>query len=323
MFTGLPSVKISRSGTIELEETIACDGPTSKKHLFVSHAHSDHLGGVRKQVKSDGLVLATKETCDLASHLLGVDRKRGFVEIEYQKPFQIDESNITFFRANHILGAAQILLESPQGSVVYTGDFKQPGTPVIGADVLVIESTYGAPIYRRTPGEAEVALVETVVKLLKTGPVTVYAYAAKVQEAMSLLDGFVNTEFFLDDACYSVAKIYARHGYKLPRFHSLSNCSPEKSSQAVFFKSMRGSANHSSGSKVVLTGWAPTTVSPIEGGYMIRFSDHADFDQLIDYIRECSPKLVVTDSSRSGYAAILASYVNKKLGLKAKCMPVG
>ncbi|MEM3857712.1 MAG: MBL fold metallo-hydrolase, partial [Thermoprotei archaeon] len=215
-------VNISTSGAIEIGGVVSCDGPSNLGTLFVSHAHTDHLGGVRSQVKAGRTVYATAPTLDLATHVLRLKKTENLVQLDYGKPVELSDTTITAMPANHILGAAQLLVEHRQGTVVYTGDFKQPNTPILSCDTLVIESTYGAPIYRRTDGEAEVALVDIVEKSLRKGPVTVHAYAAKVQEAMNVLAGFVDADFILDDACFGVAEIYRKHGAKLPRYRSES-----------------------------------------------------------------------------------------------------
>ena len=48
------------------------------------------------------------------------------------------------------MGAAQVLVEDAGGiRIVWTGDFRLDGTPVVDCDVLVVEATYGSPSCRR------------------------------------------------------------------------------------------------------------------------------------------------------------------------------
>ncbi|MEM0321786.1 MAG: hypothetical protein QW613_05240, partial [Thermoprotei archaeon] len=189
----------------------------------------------------------------------------------------------------------------------------------LSADVLVIEATYGSPIYRREVGDAEVALVETVEKHLKEGPICVYGYTSKVQEALGILMGFVDAEFLLDSTCDKVAKIYLKHGYKLPKYNVLDN--QEVDMKSVVFKPLSKAKERFRGTKILLTGWAPNLITSISGGYMIRLSDHADYTQLMSYVEEAKPKVVYTDGWRSSYAKVLAKEIENRLGVKAHPLP--
>ncbi len=59
--------------------------------------------------------------------------------------------------AGHIFGSAQLFLETDQGSLLYTGDFKlRPGRSAEQAEwrqaeTLIMETTYGLPRYRLPP----------------------------------------------------------------------------------------------------------------------------------------------------------------------------
>lgn len=317
------NVEITGKGTILMGSKFAADGPSDREVLFVSHAHWDHLAGLKRRVLESQTVVSSAATLDLASELLGF-RPRNAFALEHNKSFRAGDEHLTIYPANHILGSAQALVETKQGSVGYTGDFKQPDTPVLQPDTLVIEATYGAPMYQRQLGEAEVAFVEIVEKCLKNGPLTVYAYAAKAQEAMSLLNGFVDANFLLDEECHKMAQVYSKHGYKLPRFHQLSAAKELDitfGSNTVIFKTLGKSNEKCIGTKIVLSGWSPSVINTIRGGYMIRLSDHADFTQLLQYVEESRPKIVYTDGSRSSYAQVLAKAIEKRLGITARAAP--
>jgi putative mRNA 3-end processing factor len=301
----------------------AADGPSDREVLFVSHAHWDHLAGLKRRSSEKQIIVSSAATLDLASELLGF-MPRNALALEPNRRFQVGDECLTIYPANHILGSAQALVETKQGSVGYTGDFKQPDTPVMQPDALVIEATYGAPMYQRQLGEAEVAFVEIVEKCLKNGPLTVYAYAAKVQEAMSLLNGFVDADFLLDKECHKMAQVYSRHGYRLPQFHQLGaakDSDRSSGSNKVIFKTLGKSNEKCSGTKIILSGWSSSVVNTIRGGYMIRLSDHADFTQLLQYVEESRPRIVYTDGSRSSYAQVLAKAIEKRLGITARAAP--
>ena len=51
--------------------------------------------------------------------------------------------------------------------------------------------------------------------------------------------------------------------------------------------------------------------------YNIGISDHADFNETLEYVRETEAKIVLTDSTRGNEAHKLASSITKRLGIKA------
>jgi metallo-beta-lactamase family protein len=77
------------------------------------------------------------------------------VSIPYNRPFEIlPGTRVTFTDAGHILGSASVVLECMEGSttrrLVFSGDVGRTGLPIIrdpqppeGADVVIMESTYG------------------------------------------------------------------------------------------------------------------------------------------------------------------------------------
>ena len=105
-----------------------------------------------------------------------------------------------FRDAGHIIGAAIIELWVQNGNksrkIVFSGDIGQPTrplvrdpTPIIEADVLVVESTYGNRLHKSmddTMAELEHAITDTLVR--KKGNVIIPAFAVgRTQEMLYLL----------------------------------------------------------------------------------------------------------------------------------------
>jgi len=55
--------------------------------------------------------------------------------------------------------------------------------------------------------------------------------------------------------------------------------------------------------------------------YVVGLSDHCDFNQLMEYVKQSDPKLVITDAYRCADAEVLAKEIKKRLNIKAKAMP--
>ena len=73
--------KVAKNGAVLLGDSVACDAFDDKAPLrIVTHAHADHLGGLRKSLKCCEKVLMTKRTRDLAETLDQSLKLRGHPE---------------------------------------------------------------------------------------------------------------------------------------------------------------------------------------------------------------------------------------------------
>ena len=84
--------------------------------------------------------------------------------VPYHRPFDpVPEVRVSFVDAGHILGSASVVLDCTEGSttrrLVFSGDIGRSGLPIIrdpeppaGADVVVMESTYGNRTHESTEG---------------------------------------------------------------------------------------------------------------------------------------------------------------------------
>jgi predicted metal-dependent RNase len=54
---------------------------------------------------------------------------------------------------------------------------------------------------------------------------------------------------------------------------------------------------------------------------LVALSDHSDFNGLIEYVRRCKPKRVVTDNYRVSHGVTLAREISRRLGIPAVAMP--
>jgi putative mRNA 3-end processing factor len=76
--------------------------------------------------------------------------------------------------------------------------------------------------------------------------------------------------------------------------------------------------------RISVSGWEFSfprrQVAPNE--HVVALSDHADFRELLEYVRESKPKLVITDNYRVGGAKALAHEIEKRLAIPAKALPV-
>ena len=325
---------ITVRGAVLLGKYVACDAFNESMPLrVVTHAHADHMTGLRRSLRTCEKVLMTKATKDLIDVLKGpLFLMGGFVEtLDYGKTIQFEEERITFFRADHILGAAQVLVEDAEGArIIYTGDFRIDGTPVLDADVLVMEATYGSPSCKRSFGrDVRNLLVSLVEEGLKHGTVYVFGYHGKLQEVMQILhEAGVKAPFVVPERVFHVSKVCERHGMRLGRLmlseeREAKELLEGNSPCIAFYHMMSRRKVGSGGFRVYVSGWEFD--SPCreiaDKEYVVALSDHSDFDGLMEYVRRSKPKLVIADNFRVGHAETLAREIRKRFGISAVVLP--
>ncbi|MDH5374659.1 MAG: MBL fold metallo-hydrolase [Candidatus Bathyarchaeota archaeon] len=321
-------------GAALLGKYVACDAFNKSMPLrVVTHAHADHMMGLRQSLRTCEKVLMTNATKDLIDVMRGpLFLMGGFVEtLDYGRTLQHEEERITFFRADHILGAAQVLVEDAEGTkIVFTGDFRIDETPVLDADVLVMEATYGSPACKRSFGKnVRSLLVSLVEEGLKQGTVYVFGYHGKLQEVMQILHrARVSAPFVVPERVFHVSKVCERHGMRLGRFilsvEKEAKELLEGNAPCIAFYHMGSRRKVGLGSfRVYVSGWefgSPCRMVA-DKEYVVALSDHSDFDGLIEYVRRSKPTLVITDNFRFGHAGTLANEIRKRFGISTLALP--
>jgi len=324
---------VTQRGAVLLGDSVACDAFDENRPLrVVTHAHADHLGGLRRSLKTCEKVLMTKPTRDLIKVIEGPDALSGGAvrTLEYGKPIQYGDERVTLVYADHIIGAAQVMVEDSSGSrIAYTGDFRLEGTPVLECDTLVVEATYGTPSCRRSFNvDVRELLVSMVEKHLRHGTVYVFGYHGKLQEVMQILhNADVNVPFIMPERVFNLSKVCERHGMHLG---CLTVSTKDEAREmlrenlpcvAFYHMNARGTVGLDA-YRLCVSGWEFRSACRQIGHreHLVALSDHSDFDGLIEYVKRSRPKRVITDNYRS-HGESLAREINKRLGIQAVAMP--
>ncbi len=228
-------------------------------YILVTHAHTDHTGALPLVVEQypHVPVLATRPT-QVLTRILQKDAQRImqsrkdqegelpifdevasqrlmdlFQTVEFRQPIRLgDGLQVTYHPAGHIAGAATLVLEGEEGTLVMSGDVSLNDqravvsaiVPNIKANALVLESTYGGKLHANRVAE-ERRLIETLKEVIgRGGKVLIPAFAlGRAQEVIQIILAYrdqVDAPVYVDGMVRAVCHGYAGFADLLPQ-HSV------------------------------------------------------------------------------------------------------
>ncbi|SMO54259.1 ribonuclease J1 [Melghirimyces algeriensis] len=110
--------------------------------ILLTHGHEDHIGGLPYILRELNVpIYGTKLTMGLVEHKLReahmLNQTKRIV-INSRSEIKLGSMKASFFKVNHsIPDAVGVCLDTPEGRVVHTGDFKFDMTPVNGQDAEI------------------------------------------------------------------------------------------------------------------------------------------------------------------------------------------
>ncbi|MDO8056134.1 MAG: MBL fold metallo-hydrolase [Candidatus Hermodarchaeota archaeon] len=289
----------------------------------ISHAHSDHTAGFQSALRK----IVTPATLDIyrtirkKPHNVQPIVPGASISLE-------DTGSLSIQLAGHMLGAAQFILERNGKRLVFTGDFNlsssltTEGATPIPCDVLLMEATYGRPDAVFPPREQVYSeIAEWVSQKLKTKQIPLFqVYAAgKAQEVIRILNTFLTIPVVVDSTIAKIAQVYQNHGIPLGY---LADNTPEGQEvlthgECAYLTSKRNQQPRTlrgrKFARAVTTGWAKLfPMKNVDKSFVL--SAHADFQQLVDYVKIAKPRSVfVTTGNRVTFGAVLEKLNIKQL----------
>ncbi len=328
----IKDLKINSHGGILIDPTIVIDGHEDVRFRVVTHAHSDHLVMLKTSLNKGLELIGTPLTLEWIEVLGYSLNPLSIKPLNYGERLRLGDGVLWLEKAEHIPGTAQVVYERSDGlRIVYTSDFKKPGksTKIISGDILITDAVYGSPSYKRPFDDwIDVILTDLVKELLVEGPVHIYGYHGKIQEVMALLrrEG-LDTPYILTHKEYLLAKAAEKAGLRLGSFfHERSEEAEEiiRGRWYIHFHHMNArKKSNGCGSHVVLSGWEFSKPFKRLGQrrWLVAFSDHADFNGLVDYVVRARPRKVLVNNSRSTYGELFVEYLRRKHGIDAYLLP--
>lgn len=203
--------------------------------IVITHGHEDHIGGIPYIIKQLNMpIYATRLTLGLIQLKLkehGLLNTTILHEIDANTKLILGDIPLTFFRTNHsIPDCLGIVFDTPEGTVVHTGDFKFDLTPVNeqyadihkmaaigqkGVLALLSEST-NAERPGFTPSERLVGdhIEEAFIKA--TGKIFLSTFASNVNRLQQVIDAAEKTNrkiALLGRSMVNVVDIALKLGY--------------------------------------------------------------------------------------------------------------
>ena len=268
-----------------------------RARAFVSHGHGDHIA------RHDHII-TTPATARIIEHRLG---KREFTLLDYGEWHDLGAGvEICLHPAGHILGSAQLEVRSAGSNMVYSGDFRlkpsetAEACTVVPCETLVMECTYGRPHYVFPPREEVLpVLVQALRDSLTAGetPVVLAYTLGRSQELLKLLEPY-ELDIVLAPPIYAMVRVYESLGIKFGKYDLAR---PERTDGKVLFVPPHGQKSRivkraTNPVRYAVTGWALDGQKgpPYPTDKSFAISDHADFDELKQYVREAKPRQVYT-----------------------------
>ena len=263
---------------------------------LVTHGHADHARG------GHGQVWATPETLAIMGLRYGTANDN---PVPYGESFELGGVKISYYSAGHVLGSAQILMEYNGERVVATGDYKRRADPtcapfeVIPCDIFITEATFGLPVFKHPPTADEVAKLIEAKDANPDRCVLVGAYAlGKAQRVIGeLRDAGYDEPIYLHGALERMCDLYRELGVELGETRSATGASKDEMKNRIVLAPP--SALNDRWSRRL-----PDPITAMASGWMrvrqrarqrnvelpIIMSDHADWDELTQTIRDVNPR---------------------------------
>jgi len=321
------TVRRSRGIVVEYgDETLVFDptGNSPHENVFITHAHADHSIAFRFPNQRK---YSTKETRTLIESTGRVVAGE-WTPIAPNGRVKIGDFEVRAHNAGHILGSIQYEVITSEGSLLYTGDLNYVDTYTMRAaeavpcDLLVLETTFGSPIFR-FPSREEIAvdIVRWAVKeVLERERIPAFQTDSigNAQELIAIFNRMTRLPVVTTPAVTRANKAYERHGYHLDYIDAETEEGEELlSSGDCVLIAPKGSDLSRYGDLDIAfaSGWALL----LRRGERVPFplSDHADFRQLLRFVRRCAPKRVLTFHG-GRFSREFAEFVRRRLGIDAK-----
>ncbi len=270
----------------------------------ISHGHSDHARG------GHGAVLSHPHTLAIMAARYGRNFAKSTQALEYGEVIDINGVSVWLTPAGHILGSAQITVEYKGLRMTFTGDYKRRFDPtcarfepVDGTHIFISEATFGLPVFRHPPTEHEMGkLLRNIADFPdRTHCVGAYSLGKAQRMIRHLRLAGHDAPIYIHGALEKLCAVYEDAGVPMGELRPATMDDTSKAAREAF----RGQVVIAPPGSFEGT-WAQRFPDPLIGfasGWMsvrqrakasgvelpLIISDHADWDELTDTVRDVNP----------------------------------
>ncbi|NRA25835.1 MAG: ligase-associated DNA damage response exonuclease [Opitutales bacterium] len=286
-------VELSRAGLYCPKGGFHIDPWKGVDRALITHGHADHtrVGSSHYTCADIGLPILE----------LRLGKKAPIEGWPYGERRRLGDVWVSFHPAGHVLGSAQIRIESGENVTVITGDYKRHWDPschpfeVVPCDTFITESTFGLPIYQWPDPSAEFEKINTWWRRNSEQGRTSVIYAYSLGKAQRILAGIdpkigpIGVHRAVDE----FLPIYRNAGFPIPETVRIGSENPQiikgsglfvlpPSAEAKWMSKLGPS------SEAAASGWMRVRGmrrwQSYDQGFVI--SDHADWPTLHQTIQE-------------------------------------
>jgi putative mRNA 3-end processing factor len=278
---------------------------------IISHAHGDHA------VRANENVYCTAATAAIMQHRYQKQAAKNFYIHPWNETFDLNGVKISFIPAGHILGSAQILMEYDGVRYLYTGDYKlqydltcEP-IEFVKADVLITETTFADPSIQHPDAIEEIKKFSEMNHNILLG-----AYSlGKAQRLTRLIsDHCPQRTTYVHHSIFSINKVYESFGFNVGKYELYNRKSMKQPDQNLVYIVPPLAFNSYIRAKNVVRAFASGWMRlQRNNDLQILISDHVDWNDIINMLKEVEPKQVWT---LHGDGSFLKEHFKDKLLVK-------
>ncbi len=264
------------------------------ERAVVTHGHADHARA------GHGAVLATRQTLDIMAIRYGENFCGTAQAVDFGETLRVGDVDVSLHPAGHVLGSAQVLLQTGVQRVVISGDYKRQSDPTcapfepVPCDTFVTEATFGLPVFRHPPARLEIAKLLSSLDLFPEQTHLVGAYAlGKAQRVIAEIRAAgYGKVIYLHGALERLTDYYQAQGIDLGLLEPVGKRGKELQGEIIICPpgqlSDRWARRFGDPVAAMASGWMRVRARARQRGAELPLiiSDHADWDDLCRTILE-------------------------------------
>ncbi len=288
--------------------------------LFISHAHYTHSKGFQFPAQKKYSTKGTREIYEVDS-----GRKVGnWQQIRLGRRLKLGDVELEAHDAGHMLGSVQYEVITLEENLVYvshinfTDRLVSRAAEVAPCDILAIETPFAAQSQSGPTRESVIAeIVKWALECIKDRriPVLEADSIGNAQELIRAFNDWTELKMIVHPRVARINKVYESDGISL-RYVDASTAEAQSlvaDGRCVVIIPKRFDATRYGDFRIAVVSSGGMRAQTDERKTFI-LSDQADFNQLLDFVKEARPKSVITFR---GASRIFAQMVSKRLGIPA------